>query len=248
MLKAKHFKEVNKVLETKDYGVFKKLKGNRELDNRHVQKLMKSIEEEQLQIPIIVNDKFEIIDGQNRLSAIAQLGKPVFFIIVKGYGIEQVTRANTNHDKWVAEDYLHRYINEGKEDYVKYKEFQEKYGFAHQISLSLLTGAQAGGKGGAPEAFENGTFKITQLKKANDIGDKIHRIKQYYDGYKRRSFVFAMVHALEHPEFDFDKFMQKLQYMSTELVHAGSVKQYLTMLETIFNWKNNKKVWLSKID
>ena len=55
---------------TCDLGIFKILEGNRNINLGHVERLVKSIQENGfLKMPIIVNDDFEVIDGQHRLMA-----------------------------------------------------------------------------------------------------------------------------------------------------------------------------------
>ncbi len=52
---------------TKDYGLFKFLDTNRQPNDLMIKKLTKSIKENGVQIPIIVNPDKYIVDGQHRL-------------------------------------------------------------------------------------------------------------------------------------------------------------------------------------
>jgi hypothetical protein len=52
----------NVVDVTFDYDAFKFLKGNRPVDEKHVRKLVQSMQQEYLQRPIDVNENYEIID------------------------------------------------------------------------------------------------------------------------------------------------------------------------------------------
>ena len=54
----------NKFFETTNYSKFKKTRGNRPVDEAHVQQLKKLIEEKDLYDPIRVNKNMEVIDGQ----------------------------------------------------------------------------------------------------------------------------------------------------------------------------------------
>ena len=45
--------------------------------------------------PVIVNDKFEIIDGACRVAACEQLGLPVYYIIQKEAGIHESIALNS---------------------------------------------------------------------------------------------------------------------------------------------------------
>ena len=81
-------KRENVVFSTTKYDMFSFLDANRKLNVRNYSKLINSMKEEQLKIPIIVNEKFQIIDGQHRFTAEKELGLPVYYMVQKGYGIE----------------------------------------------------------------------------------------------------------------------------------------------------------------
>jgi len=86
--------QVGTVYETNDYSQFKKLKGNRDVTEEHVQMLMKSFKQGDVKKPIVVNEKMEIIDGQARLEVKKRLGLPVQFVIAEGATIDDVRRMN----------------------------------------------------------------------------------------------------------------------------------------------------------
>lgn len=78
-------KIVNQVNQTNDYNLFKSLKGNRNVNKLHVQRLKESFKGDYLMSPIIVNQNYEIIDGQHRFNAAKDLSLPVNFIICNDY-------------------------------------------------------------------------------------------------------------------------------------------------------------------
>src|SRR5689334_746420 len=107
------------IYQTTDYDQFQLIAGNRSLNKANLKKLTASMKEEHLLIPIIVNEKMEIIDGQHRFVAAKDLNKPVYYIINIGYGLSQVKRANTVGVNWTNEDFLATYREEGNENYLK---------------------------------------------------------------------------------------------------------------------------------
>ena len=71
-------KTVGHIFETTDYDIFKRLEGNRADIERRAKKVIKSIKAVgQIKAPIIVNERFEIIDGQARAEAFRRLGLPI---------------------------------------------------------------------------------------------------------------------------------------------------------------------------
>ena len=57
------------IMVTENYDMFKKIGGNRKINKANYAKIVKSMKEEQLIIPIVVNERYEIIDGQHRYTA-----------------------------------------------------------------------------------------------------------------------------------------------------------------------------------
>ena len=78
-----------KVHETLDYSIFKKLPGNRKVSLSHVKGLIKSMKKVVLDVPIIVNEQMQIVNGQHVFQARKELGLPILYIKRKG--------ANTAH-------------------------------------------------------------------------------------------------------------------------------------------------------
>lgn len=234
-------KHVNSVLMTEDYSIFSTLDGNRNINVPNLKALKRSIEKEHLQIPIIVNEDLQIIDGQHRFNACKELKKPIYYIIVKGYGLSQVHKLNAISRKWSFDDYLDGYANMGKEDYVKARIFKQKYGLGAVETMSLLLGYNCLAGGGDRERFFNGNFKIKSLHDAEAKAEQIMMIRPYYNGYLRKSFIAAMLKLFSLDNFDFNVFMKKLKYQSTKLVDCTTSNQYLLVIEDIYNYKARGK-------
>ena len=79
---------INQVYETKDYDAFVYRKDNRTIEEN--KKLKEEISKLGIISPILVNEKLEVIDGQNRIDLAKQLNKPVPFIILNGAGHTQI--------------------------------------------------------------------------------------------------------------------------------------------------------------
>ena len=84
-------KDKNKIHSTTDYSQFKYIKGNRELVEAHVKKLSDQISKKDFQIPIIVNEKMEVCEGQHRLEAYKSLGMPITYMIKEGLVIQDIS-------------------------------------------------------------------------------------------------------------------------------------------------------------
>jgi len=235
--------EAGKIYQTFNYDQFKILNGNRMVHPGHLHRLKKSVEEKQMIIPIIVNEKYEVIDGQHRLEVFKQLNLPVYFIINPGYGIKEIQKLNTHMKNWNVDDYLKCYCGQGIQDYVEYKEFRAKYGFGHQETLAFLMGSTSN----FSKIFNDGNLKIKSLEEAEIAAQKVSQFAEFYKGYRRKSFVYAVLSLLKHPEYDHSEMLKKVAMQQRNMVHCTNTEQYLSLLEDIFNFhKRGNRVRFTK--
>jgi hypothetical protein len=94
------------VQTTKDYYLFTPIDGNRNKNLLHLNRLKKSINENYLFTVIIVNENYQIIDGQHRFDVIKELNLPLHYIVCVGYGLKEVHILNQISKTWNADDYL----------------------------------------------------------------------------------------------------------------------------------------------
>jgi hypothetical protein len=238
----KGVQEVGTVYMTYDYDLFTFMEGNRPVNELHLKRIAHSMQENYLLSPILVNERYEIVDGQHRFNAAVQNGLPVYYIIGKGYGLKEVHRLNSNHRNWSVMEYAAGYASMGQKDYSIYMDFADRFGFSHDVNLRLLVGKWAGGKNELSNLFKLGDFKVHDLKKAEETARKIFDCMPYYEGCRRRTFIYALVRALNHPDFAHDVWLRKLSINSSWLVDCTKTSEYLVLIEKIYNYKSRKKI------
>ena len=231
----------NQVHTTTDYFLFKPVDGNRNMNKLHLLRLKKSIASNYLFTVIIVNEKHEIIDGQHRFECVHELKMPLHYVICKGYGLNEVHIFNQNSRTYNAEDYLTGYCNVGNENYLTYKKFKENFKIGHNECMAMLTGANTGG-GHMFDAFKNGLFVVTHLQEATKRAEKIWMLKDIYDGYLRRAFVFALLALFSKEQFEFTEFLQKVKNQPSALTDCHDSDSYLSLIEEIYNYRRREKV------
>jgi hypothetical protein len=236
------------VQSTTDYKKFLLLANNRPIAEAHVKRLMKSMSEHVAMSPIQVNEKYEIIDGQHRFTALSRLGKPIYYYVVPGASTKDVQSLNTHTRPWDHIDYIESYIKSGNKNYELYKKFRETYGLGTTTNLYLLTGN--GNIKEDQDNFSRGKLEVVDYDKAVDIAEKIVKMGTYVTFYKDRSFCYAMMRAIRNPKFDFNKFYnEKLVYQSRKIVKCANVEQYLEIIQEIYNYKAKKteRIQLTKL-
>jgi len=229
---------------TNNYSLFKTLNGNRDVNQLHLTRLKESIKKNHLTTIIMVNEKFEIIDGQHRFLISQELKLPINYIISKNYGLNEVQILNANMKNWQTIDYVNGYCDLGYKDYIIYRDFVEEYGFQSQVSILLLSGEHSTGTQESSPAlrFKEGLFKIKDLNNAKRMAEKIMMIEPYYKGFLRRSFILALIGMFKNENFEFTEFIAKLKQQPTTLQDCTSTSQYKSLIEEIYNYRRREKI------
>ena len=103
---------VGVIQETRNYGLFDFVKGNRDINRSHVNRLKDKIKRRDLkEIPILVlsknkQGKYPIFDGQHRFAARSELNKPIRFIVTEKLKADDISIANTDNSNWVMKNHL----------------------------------------------------------------------------------------------------------------------------------------------
>ncbi len=235
----------NKVMITDDYGMFSFMVGNREIDNSHINRLIKSFKIKPENTPIYVNEHGEILDGQHSFKVRKILKLPILYIVIEGGTLETIHRLNTNRKGWTFDDHARSWTKRADPilDYQMYLDFKKRYKFSHEVITFLLTGSSRKMK----DEFVGGQFKVTQLDEAIATARKIEGIKGYYpNNNSNRSFAKGLVKLFGIKEFNYRLFLTKLGYKSLlgKKLEAHNVDEYLTAFVKIYNTNTptNKKL------
>ena len=241
-----------KVNVSEDLGIFKLLKGNRPPNPHHVKRLASSIEKfGMLANPILVNEDYEIIDGQHRYLAAKETGSPVYYIIAEGYALEQVHALNMNQKNWTAIEFLNGYADMGIEDYVILKKFLKRHSWLRvndavaicsNVTSSHINEANYTNNINSTRLFKEGTWKARDMVLAEINANKIKSIEPYFDAYDTSAFIQTMLWMFKHSNYNHDTFLQKLKLQPSALVRCASRSQYKILIEEIYNYRNRNKV------
>ena len=243
-----------------DLSIFKFLDGNRPPNPQHIKRLIKSIKTYGMLInPILVNEKYEIIDGQHRYLAAKEVHCPVYYIILRGYALQQVHTLNMNQKNWTKTEFLHGYANMGIEDYIVLREFWYKHkwlnlGDAIALCSNISTSNalsqknrifESGKLENKSNSFLEGTWKVRNLQLAEINAIKLKSIEPYFpEGYNHVTFVGTMLMMFNNENYNHQHFLNKLQIQPSRLVKQQNREQYKLLIEDIYNYKSRNKVSL----
>ena len=252
---------------TNDYSLFKTMNSNRQVNLSHVKNLMRSMSENGVLInPIIVNENYEVIDGQHRLRACSDLKLPIYYLIAKDYNIKEVHALNLNQKNWVNQDYLEAYASDGNINYQRILKFQIKNkNFSFHPIMNFITGIsgfhlkdsfykgslnQKRKKEGIKGiGFKEGRMIVSELDiiKAQFLADTFNSIKNTFEHYNNATFIGAMIVIINNvPEFDFNEFQLKTEKYRDKLYRCSDRGGYYRMIHDFYNYK--KRIRLNLID
>lgn len=232
----------NQVFTTDEYDNFKTLSGNRNVNQLHLKRLEKSILKNPLFTVIMVNERFEIIDGQHRFEIIKKHKLPLNYIVCKGYGINEVHILNANQKKFDAIDYLDGYVKQGIPEYIKFKNFMDRYKFGINTCISLWRGGVQNDS--KSRHFYSGNFKCADYQQAEKLAIGLVKIKAIFPDADRQTFVCAYLAVSKSSNWDVDEFVDKLKFQKGKLLPGLKARDFITIIEEIYNFKRREKVSL----
>ena len=237
-----------KIYRTTDYSAFSRLAENRDMREAHVQALMQSFENDGYLFTIVyVNEKVEIIDGQHRFESAKRKHLPVFFIVMPGWGIREVSILNVNSLNWTMEDFMNTHARSGNQNYVRFKEFFDANPFDITTCQLILFGRRSKA-GGNADWFRSGEMKLekSDLERGFSKSRKILEFKDFHPhGFKTRNFVEALLKLLNTKGYVHRHMIEQLKrYPVSLLFEARSLRvaEYLKMLVEKFNYRRKDKL------
>ena len=231
-----------KIYFSLEYGNFKFLKGNRDINEKKVNKIIDSIEIDGIDIlkysPIIVDKEFKILDGQHRFFVSKKLGRPVFYVIVEDFGIKGVTRINSNSSNWKVKDFLNSFIDMKFEAYIKIHDLMKLHKATPLLIAALL-------HEGTPymkqqkDTFNDGLIKINHLDYTEKLLSGCKDFSWYTNNSYSRSFVEAIQKIIKSENYDHEEMKRKLKMSGKKIDRLENKKTIMRQVEEIFNFKNS---------
>lgn len=235
------FKPTLQIKGTKDYAIFKVLPGNRIKTKAHVQELMQSFETLTPLLrearPIIVNEEYEIIDGQHSLEAAIQTGEVAWFVIVPGLKVTETRAINSTQKGWTVPDYVASYALEIP-DYKTLMEIHEEYPVAYTRLTGLLMFRAYGG-GWAGKTLRTGKYRLPPLKQGLERLQKLKDFEDAKANWMSDSFALAVIKMLNNESYNHAHMIAALE--GKKLDNRNTWVDYLRDLEIIYNKASGSK-------
>lgn len=238
--------KVGQIYSTKDYGAFKKLKGNRSVLQRRKNLILASIRDNGwIRNPIVVNEKMEIVDGQGRFEALKELDMPIEYCISEGSTTRDCVTLNLKQKNWGTLDYITCYAGLGYQSYITLLDYIRKYGYlgVEQVCAMLCDPGEL--ENGRTGHIRNGTYVMKNPETADDrlqflskalecIGKGSGRIKCWAAALR---FVYSC------PLIDNDRMISTLEKNIALLDPCVNTESAIRNLERVYNYNIRGRVY-----
>ena len=237
---------MEQIKQTKQYQIFKKMTGQRSVSRGQIDAVKESIKQDnQLNLhPIIVNNKFQVIDGQTRLIAAEELGLEIYYIQSQDVKDSHFVAGNVNQRKLDIKDYINFYaVNEKKPAYMKLGKLLNVSKLSAKSLLALMLG-EFGNI--VLEKLRTGLFTTDEY----ELNDKVleyylnfydfieeRKIKPFFM-FRNNDFCRAFRWLCLTTNFSFETFMEKLSNQWVELKPVKGPEAWYKLLVKIYNWRN----------
>lgn len=232
-----------KIYTTKDYSKFKKLEGNRDVPIARVEIIKRSIENVgYVTNPIIVNEKFEVIEGQGRLQALKELELPVDYVIEDGCDIRQCVALNMRNTNWKLSDFIKSYADRGYVGYKRLCMLMEKY---DNYGITIFATAVKLNSKFDNNQIKSGTLEISE-KEYNDAIDRLDWLNEIAPYCKSCTGELAFLYqslllCREFNEIDIDKLKERVISQNSIMLPFSSIPDCMQSLEQIYNKNRQEK-------
>lgn len=244
-MELEHTESNTRIYFTTDYGRFKFLKGNRDINEAKVKKIKQDIEsgiDFLKYAPIIVNDKMEIIDGQHRYAVSMALKTNVYYVINQTADLEVVPAINSKSTKWRTVDFLNSYVDLKRPVYCALNDFVKIYKGIGIPTAAKMFHTGTVNEHGAMEAFQEGRLTAEHMEYAHDIATLLSDFQPYTVNAFSRGMFAAMITLNGNGKYNHEFMLKKLQESGRRIENLESTKSIIQDMESIINHKSKHRI------
>lgn len=228
-----------------EYKKFKFLTGNRNLNETKIKRIIKDIDNGLNMLkycPVVVNKDLVIFDGQHRFQVAKILKHPVYYVIADELTLHQIASVNSRTERWKPTDFVNCYVSTGNKQYQIVKQFIDDYKLPVSSALLILTNGISNNNYNQKQLkeFEEGKFVVKDQAGAKTIAEYAMRFDQFAAN-RTGNFFKALNYLFRAGKFDPEVLIKKYQDNPDALTSQGSHKAYLSKLEEIYNYRNQKR-------
>jgi len=250
-------KVVGQVRETTNYEKFKILNENRDISEKALGRIKRSVEKDGWRnYSITVNEKYEIIEGQHTYTYAKMNHLPLRYTVQEGLTQKDCQIINSARTSWSMKDYIHYFASLGNQDYINIQNILDRY-----TSIPISAIFMAIYRDGNPnKSIKEGLVKCDsqKYKESITILDYIEKLIPYMNvmGGRKTVFLNSLMWVYNMKEVDKDRLYEVIRKNCHSMTPASNTEMALSEIERVYNrqlgknnrvylvteWKKNKGV------
>ncbi len=231
------------ILESKEYGKFHFVKGNRKVVRKRVDALKSAISRRNLlsSYPIVVDRNFGILDGQHRFTAASELGVAIHYVIDKTMTLDDVASTSALQVGWKHRDYLDHFVSLGYAEYIKLSKFMTQHPWMNFQDATGLCHYGDVARRNSGRFFEEGEYTANCTGFAAEVADRALGFKAFgFKHYRNTIFISTLRNLASNKHYDHDRMIRKMKLVPGRLLRSSDVVGYMVMLDEIYNFKSKE--------
>lgn len=187
-------------------------------------------------VPILVNEKMEIIDGQHRLEAAKRLGIPIYFIIKAGAGSDEVMQLNLRRGGWTVYDFIGFYAANNYSSYVKLNGYADQYKNVSIIDIAMCLSDSKSRNIQRP--LREGKYQMVETDETlgclSFINDCVVPLSQIQGGGQQ--YIPILVGLYKMNLIDEERMRTAINSYAANMASAYNASDALTELQNVYNY------------
>lgn len=227
------------IYETNNYNRFNFIHVNRNISRDHVNHLKKAIMANNMlhAKPIVVDQQYNIIDGQHRFIAARELNLKIYYAIVDGFE-EDIISLNANQRSWQTIDYVQYYAKKGIDSYKRALDLINRYGAGVANTIEIISKNHSGGD---RRKLRSGNYEAVSTVEAERRVKTLSSLKDLFKNRLYISQVRALKRCFDIIEFDEVHFLNRCKTCRSKFINEPELKEQLRVFENIYNYRLQEK-------
>lgn len=224
-----------------DYSKFKKMEANRSVKESRKNKVMASIKNKDLALPIAVTKKMEIFDGQATFEARRELGLPIlYYFTIDDADIKDCRMLNSLNSNWNPADFVDSFAEEGSDDYRRLKDFLS----SHPMNMTIIH-TFLGNEKNASIKLKSGDLVFTEKEEARvlDLYQKSNEILDALAFSERpnNAFYKSVKIMADFSGYDHERMLKNCKKTRGNYAQQAGLESQLKVFSKIYNLSAHKK-------
>ena len=215
---------------------------NRAINRTHVEKIKESIKKHGFleDKAILVDEDFNILDGQHRFMACIELDIEPIYKVIQNADKNLMIDLNSTQSSWGMMDYIHYFASQGIESYQWLSSFMEKNKINSTLALALINSED----GRTSKAIKTGTFEAEEsaFVFAQQVFEFAQMISSECKLPLNRYLCASLRNLSKMREFHWDRLLEQTRHYRDRVYQCSKTTSYIDMFKSVYNFRKVNRI------